>query len=162
MPVDLTDPQILELVVAPKPLPAVYPSVLARTTERRKHKRSDLEVESPFGRFRIMLRQNVMNALDFSAILGYQMPTVSRVFRLRRYNGKHYHTNKIEQETISGFHIHQATERYQAIGAKEDAYAEITDRFSTLSDALNCLLEDCNFTPPEDGQSMLFRPRVVL
>ena len=162
MPVDLTDPQILELVETPKPLPAAYPSVLARATERRKHKRSDLQVESTFGRFRIMLRQNILNALDFSAIFGYHMPSSSRVFRLRRYNGKHYHTNRIEQETISGFHIHRATERYQAIGAKEDAFAESTDRYSMLSDALNCLLEDCNFIPPEDGQSSLFLPRVVL
>ncbi len=109
-----------------------------------------------------MLRQNIMNALDFSAIFGYHMPGSSRVFRLRRYNGKHYHTNRIEQETISGFHIHQATERYQAIGAKEDAFAENTDRYSTLSDALNCLLEDCKFVPPEDGQSSLFLPRIVI
>lgn len=103
-----------------------------------------------------------MNALDFSAILGYHMPNSSRIFRLRRYNGKHYHTNKLEQEIISGYHIHHATERYQAMGANEDAYAESTDRYSTLSDALNCLLEDCNFTSPEDGQSSLFGPRVVL
>ncbi len=162
MPVDLTDPQIRELVAAPKLLPSAYPSILTRMTERRKHKRSDLEIESQSGRFRIMLRQNVMNALDFSAIFGYHMPSSSRVFRLRRYNGRHYHTNKIEQETISGFHIHQATERYQAVGAKEDAYAESTERYSMLSDALNCLLEDCNLTPPEDGQSLLFPPRLVL
>lgn len=41
MSVDLTDPQILELVADPKPLPPAYPSVLRRMTERRRHKRSD-------------------------------------------------------------------------------------------------------------------------
>ena len=35
-----------------------------------------------------------------------------------------------------------ATERYQARGFKEEAYAEPTDRFTTFAQALQCALDD--------------------
>jgi len=38
-----------------------------------------------------------------------------------------------------------ATERYQELGAKEDSYAEPTDRFTDLGGAIDCLLADCSF-----------------
>jgi hypothetical protein len=44
---------------------------------------------------------------------------------LRRHNGKsHEHTNQIEAGAFYDFHIHRATERYQELGMREDAYAE--------------------------------------
>ena len=49
-----------------------------------------------------------------------------------------------------------ATERYQEIGAYEDAYAEITDRYSDLSGALDCLFGDAAFDLPRDAQMKLF------
>ena len=42
------------------------------------------------------------------------------------------------------FHIHFATERYQELGAREDAYARPTDRHDMLRDALGCLVKDAN------------------
>jgi hypothetical protein len=103
----------------------------------------------------VMLRQNTINPFDFSAILGYRIPKSTRIFRLRRYNGRHQHDNKIERETIDGFHIHEATERYQARGGKEDAYATRTDRYGTLNEAFKCLLRDCNFREPDTPQQRL-------
>ena len=98
----------------------------------------------------------MLNALDFSAILAVHVPHSTRLFRLRRYNGKsHEHTNSIERETFYDYHIHVATERYQEIGAHEDAYAETTDRYSDLESAVECLLGDAAFDVPRDAQMRL-------
>ncbi|MCY4661719.1 MAG: hypothetical protein OXF93_18215 [Acidobacteria bacterium] len=84
-------------------------------------------------------------------------PQSTQVFRLRRYNGRsHQHTNQIEDEVFYDFHIHFATERYQELGAREDAYALPTDRYTTLRGALDCLFEDANFSVPPKSQGELF------
>jgi hypothetical protein len=76
---------------------------------------------------------------------------------LRRYNGKsHEHTNLIEGGTFYDYHIHQATERYQQIGASEDTYAESTNRFSDFHKAISCMINDCAFETPFDPQRKLF------
>ena len=50
-----------------------------------------------------------------------------------------------------------ATERYQAFGEeKEDAYAEVTDRYGDLRGALDCLLKDCGFSLAPGGAPDLF------
>ena len=67
--------------------------------------------------FRIILRRNHINPLDFSVILAVRVPNSNQLFRLRRYNGNsHEHTNKIENEKLHDFHIHLATKRYQERG----------------------------------------------
>jgi hypothetical protein len=77
---------------------------------------------------------------------------------LQRYNGKnHEHTNPIEGETFYDFHIHQATERYQEIGASEDTYAKPTDRFADFQQGITCMLKDCGFEMPLDSQGRLFK-----
>lgn len=51
-----------------------------------------------------------------------------------------------------------ATERYQRIGWREDTFAEKTERFNTLDQAIRCLLIDCCCECPEDpGQDTLLR-----
>ena len=98
----------------------------------------------------------MLNALDFSAILAVHVPQSNRLFRLRRYNGKsHEHTNSIEGDTFYDYHIHIATERYQEIGAHEDAYAEITNRYDDLESARDCLFSDATFDVPPDPQLKL-------
>ena len=107
--------------------------------------------------FRLVLRQSSLNPLDFSLILAVCPKDTNQVFRLRRYNGKsHEHTNHIEANTFYDFHIHTATERYQELGTREDAYAEPTNRFSDFHSALRCVLADCRFEVPEDPQRTLF------
>ena len=102
---------------------------------------------APSGReFWIFLRQSTLNMFDFSAILGYQLPQLHNVFRLRRYNGRsHEHTNVLEQEKFYGYHIHTATKRYQQPGFREDHYAVTTNRYQTLEQAIECMLDDCGF-----------------
>jgi hypothetical protein len=121
------------------------------------HKERDLDLEGEKGNeFRLILRQSAINPLDFSIILAYRPPKSNQLFRLRRYNSRHWHTNLIEGETFYDFHIHQATARYQEMGAKEDAYAEPSDRFSDFNQALPCMLKDCGFQVPIELQRGLF------
>jgi len=63
----------------------------------------------------------------------------------------------IASVTFYDFHIHQATERYQDIGSREDAFAEPTDRYADLQSALRCLLTECGFEPPEVPDPPLFK-----
>jgi hypothetical protein len=157
VPVLLSDAEIEELLAERKPLP---PDYLRRMTlkPKRGHKEQELELAGEKGsRFRIVLRESSINPLHFSAILAYLPPRTNKVFRLRRYNGSHQHTNQIESKTFDGFHVHVATERYQQYGMeKEGAYAEPTDRYSDLNGALRCLLKDTGFAVPESAQPGLF------
>ena len=76
---------------------------------------------------------------DFSAILAYQEKGANQDFKLRRYNGRHEHTNKLEKQKFFDFHVHYATQRYQdAAGRKEESYAEPTGRYLDIKGALNC------------------------
>ena len=52
--------------------------------------------------------------------------------------------------------IHTATERYQEVGSREDAYAEATDRYSDLAGAVDCMLEDVGFCAPISDQLSFF------
>ena len=58
--------------------------------------------------------------------------------------------------TFYDFHIHVATEQYQEIGTREDAYAEPTERYGDFQGALRCLIEDANLAVPPDPQIGLF------
>jgi hypothetical protein len=145
-----SDNEIDALIREPKAIPnGLVP--LTKLIERSNHRRRDFEVRSDNdtgNEFVIAVRQSMLNSLDFSAILGYKVPGTNAVFRLRRYNGSHVHTNQIEGATLNDFHIHTATERYQVRGLKEDAFAQVATGHSSLETAIRALLEDCGFNPP--------------
>ena len=153
----LTDKEIQALLDEPKPLPADYQRRLV-ARPKRGHSEVELAVQGDGGSdFRIIVRQSLANPLDFSVILGYCPPNSNQVFRLRRYNGKsHEHTNTMERETFYGFHIHQATERYQASGNREDTFAEPTDRYADVRGAIDCLIADCSMQLPPEARAPLF------
>jgi hypothetical protein len=143
----LTDDAIDTLLKARKPIPdGLYP-LTKKMASRNQNSRAEFDVDCNTGeRFVIAIRQNEINPLNFSVILGYRMPGLSTVFRLRRYNGKHTHSNPIEKiGQFREFHRHTATERYQKLGAKEDHFAEIDTRFHNVDGAIQCLLEDNAF-----------------
>jgi len=52
--------------------------------------------------------------------------------------------------------ISTATERYQDLGAKEDHFAEMTDRYGDINQALSCMINDCGFILPSSLQVDLF------
>lgn len=157
MTVRLSDQDIIDLINEAKPLPETY-LVSLKLKPRRGHKKAGLDIDGVDGsKFRIILRQSNEDQFDFSVILGYYLPGTNVLFRLRRYNSRsHEHTNKIEKDKFFEYHIHKATERYQLSGLDEDEYAETTDGYSDLHDALQCLINECNFILPETPQIALF------
>jgi len=125
--------------------------------KKHGHDERDITIKGEYGsEFKIILRKSQFNPLNFSVILAYQLPNTSQLFRLRRYNGKHEHTNKLEKEKFYDFHIHQATERYQDSGFREDAFAEPTEKFSDFDSAIECLIDDCGFIRPDEEKMTLF------
>jgi hypothetical protein len=153
----LTDAEIDALIKEIKPFEPGYLSKV-QLKPKRGHKERELDILGANGsEFRLILRQSLLNALDFSAILSFTPKSSSQLFRLRRYNGKsHEHTNQIEKETFYDFHLHYATERYQASGLREDAFAQVTNRYGDFQGALNCLIRDCGLVLPANGQHLLF------
>ena len=153
----LTDAEIADLINESKPLEPGYLSKL-QLRPKPGHRERELDIVGANGsEFRLILRQNLLNVLDFSVILVYSVKSSSQVFRLRRYNGKsHEHTNQIERHKFYDFHIHYATERYQHSGFREDAYAEVTNRYGDFQGALDCLIQDCGLVRPSNGQESLF------
>ena len=152
-----SDQDISHLIQERKPLPDDYRTKI-QTRPKFGHKERELDIKGvDGGDYRLVFRQGILNPLDFSIILVYRPPKSNQLFRLQRYNGKsHEHTNPIEGETFYDFHIHQATERYQEIGAREDTYAKPTDRFADFQQAITCMLKDCGFEMPLDSQGHLF------
>jgi len=157
MPAKYSDEQIAQMIAERKPLPEDYRSRV-QLHNKRGHKERELDIVGEHKtQFRLILRQSNFNTLDFSIILALNPPDSSKLFRLRRYNGRHgEHTNQIEGNTFYDFHIHQATERYQESGGDEDAFAEPTDRYGDFHSALRCMLEECGFETPQGTQKSLF------
>lgn len=149
----LSDNEISELMKEPKPFPDNYQN-LFQTKSKKGHKEQELSIPRSDGsQFKVILRQNQINPLDFSLILGYVPPKKTTVFRLRRYNSKsHPHTNSIEKRNFYDFHIHQATERYQKAGFDEDAYAQPYPGYANVQGALDCMVEDCAIILPANRQ----------
>ncbi|MCP4677432.1 MAG: hypothetical protein GY854_18340 [Deltaproteobacteria bacterium] len=152
-----SDNEIAALIRERKSLPADWRARI-RLRPKRGHEERDLELTGDAGsEFRLILRKNKINPLDFSIILAVHAPQSNRLFRLRRYNGKsHEHTNHIETDKFYDFHIHMATERYQEIGTREDAYAEPTDRYGDFHGAFRYLVDDANLGVPPEAQESLF------
>ena len=157
MPVVLSDEEIAALIAERKPCLRDQRERI-RLRPKHGHKEAELEVQGVEGnRFRVIIRQSHSNALDFSIILAFCPPNTNQLFRLQRYNGKsHEHTNQIEGTRFYGFHMHTATIRYQELGAKEDTYAEASDRYSDIHGAFSCMCQDCGIDFGDDGRGLLF------
>lgn len=156
MTIVVTDVEAEALIAERKVLPEGYRD-LFELRAKRGHLERDFEVVGVDGnQFRIILRQSQHNLYDFSAILAWRPAGTTRLVRLRRYNGRsHRHTNRLEGDSLNGYHIHQVTERYQQSGFREDAFAEPTERYTTLREAIACLMADCNLRPAPDDQLSL-------
>lgn len=157
MEIFLTESRISNLLQEEKPLPKDYMSRI-KLRAKRGHSERELDLTGKNGdEFRLVLRQSLINPLDFSVILMFKPKESTRRFRLVRYNGKsHAHTNPIENESFYGFHIHRATERYQELGGREDTYAELTDAYENFDGALACMFRDCGFPASMEIQMNLF------
>ncbi|MCH8165501.1 MAG: hypothetical protein IH889_07825 [Planctomycetes bacterium] len=157
MAITLTQDEIDRLISEPKKLPSDYRKRMT-TRGKRGHRERELAIEgTEESEFLVILRESMHNPLAFSVILGYRVPNTNQLFRLRRYNGKSYeHTNKLEGDTFYDFHVHQATERYQNSGFREDAYAKPVVTYSDFEGAVQCLIDECGFQRPDDDNMPLF------
>lgn len=163
----LTDQEITDLIAEPKVVPNNWFSRLeAKDKAHYQHKEKEIDVEGSKGNlFRVIIRVNKLNVLDFSIILTLRERDSNVEYNLLRYNGKHpsRHTNKWEKghglpnHTFNpAFHIHRATQRYQEGGYKIDGFAETTTKYSDFHSALNQFLLECNFKREDEGQPSLF------
>lgn len=114
--------------------------------------------------FRIILRQNRVNPMDFSIILVF-VDDDGGEYRLVRVNGRHPspHTNRLEKRLGSSnatfgpcFHVHRATQRYQDVGLPIDGYAEPCTEYGDFGSALNYFRREANCVVPEGGQLRMF------
>lgn len=158
MKITLTHGENQALIKEEKYINLEFEQLFTRMKDKNGHKEFDYTIRRKDGSsFLLILRQNRKNPLDFSAILGYSPKELNTVFKLTRYNGKsHEHRNVLEKKPpFYDFHIHIATERYQLAGRKEEFYAEVTDRYSNLRNALLCLIDDCNVSLIDNPQMSL-------
>ncbi len=158
MPRVLKDEEIAQLLIEEKPLPEGWEGKLvARAKQNGSFRQRELPVPGVSGRvFRVVIRQAINNADDFSIILVCQ-DADGTAHRLSRFNGRHPsdHTNKIEKREGKPnasfrniYHIHRATERYQLAGLEIDGYAEPTTVYNSFDSALRTFLDFYKFTRP--------------
>ncbi len=162
----LTNKEIDDLVNEPKPVGMSTNEFMQKMKRKSGRAASFLQNSHAFqrqhgeGEWLLYARINEDNLLDFSCGLGFIPKARNKVFILRRFNGKsHQHTNKLDgHESFYDFHIHQATEKYQNSSYADEHYAERTDRYTRLEQALDCLLQDCKVTmsAEDNNQGNLF------
>ena len=152
----ISDREIEALIKERKVLPDSWTKKF-KTRENRGFKEHYQDITGEDGNtFRLIVKAGDFNKSVFSVVLVHKRPELNNYFFLLRYNGcNHQHTNDIEGESMTGFHIHTATERYQKI-KKVEGYAQPTTRYSDVNEALKCLLEDANFDEPSTLQESLF------
>ncbi len=147
MLVELTDSAIAALLTDQKLLAADWQERPEIRIKREDRQRSITLNGASGGEFIVIARQRPTDQQNFSLVLAVSRPrNPSRFFHLRRYDGNsHVHHNRLEGNRFAGFHIHQATERYQRLAnSREDGFAVATDRYSDLTGAWRCLIEDAN------------------
>lgn len=90
------------------------------------------------------IRQSVDRYTNFSVILVCKDCSGNdRV--ILRLNGNHgRHKNRIEKNIVDGPHIHKMTERYQIKTTHPDGYAEATDEYTTLDEAIDKFVDMVN------------------
>jgi len=135
-----------------------YNDLFKFTKEKKQHKEQDIKIHrNEDNYFKIIIRCSKINQLDFSVILALGFYNSNQIFKLRRYNGKsHFHMNKIENVSFYNFHIHEATERYQQIGFREETFAVETSDYSDLYSAIKLMIKQCNIIIPEGADHKLF------
>ena len=147
MAVTYTDAQIAELIAEPKRVTRRQVSLIQSRLNRRE--RATIKALGDDGSdFSVMFRPNWRKSSDFSIILAVQPVQGGHIFHLRRYDGRHWHTNHLEstrrnKNRFFDFHIHTATERYQESDSHDDeGYAEVTDQYRDIYGAFIYMVTD--------------------
>lgn len=139
----LTDEQIAALVAMPKRVE----NPNAKPRSEGQHSRRDFRVISTDGvqEFALFTRQSLLLPQGFSAGLRWLAKSGESVMLMRCNGSDHPHTNGIERDRFElVYHIHQATERYLAVGKKSEGYAQPTREYRTLNGALHHIVCQCS------------------
>ena len=159
----LIDKEIAALLSERKPLPSNWQARLSvRSKANQAFQQREMDVTGDDGHeFRIILRRNTLNLLDFSLVLTL-VDADGADYILVRFNGRHpsQHTNKWEKLKKlpnavfrNRFHIHRATERYQVDGFEIDGYAEPTDNYDSFESALEEFAKHVTLVVPDGDDS---------
>lgn len=146
MAVIYTDAEIAALIAEPKPVTQRQGNFITRKLNR--YETATINVLGDAGNdFRVIFRRNRRNPSDFSIVLAVQPVQGGPLFHLRRYDGRHWHTNHLEstrrnKDRFYDFHIHTATERYQESDSPDEGYAEVTDRYHDMDGAIKYMADD--------------------
>jgi hypothetical protein len=149
----VSDQQIEPLLAEPKP--AVEIARFQPSKRKRRHAQGSFELLGDHGsRFTVVTRRSTLDPNDFSIILGWTRPEVTGLFHLLRCNGNsHNHPNVLEGETIRGFHVHVATERYQELGGDPEGFARPAG-YSDFSGAIETFIDITGIRPSPDAVAM--------
>ena len=139
----LTDEQIAVLLEIPKHVE----NPNAKAKSEGQHSRRDFRLISTDGahEFALFTRQSLLLLGGFSAGLRWLAKSGESVMLMRCNGSDHPHTNSIERDKFEpDYHIHQATERYLAVGKKSEGYAQPTREYGTLNGALHHIVRQSN------------------
>ena len=151
MAVIYTDAEIAALIAEPKPVTQRQGNFITRKLNR--YETATINVLGDAGSdFRVIFRPNRQNPSNFSIVLAVQPVEGGHIFHLRRYDGRHWHRNRLEstsrnKDRFYDFHIHTATERYQESSFPDDGYAEVTDRYHDMDGAIKYMAGDAGLYP---------------
>lgn len=162
----LSDSEINRLIIEQKLAPKNWKKHLQlKSKNNTRHEEGRFTARGKNGNnFRVIIRRNKINRLDFSIILKF-IDNDGKEYFIVRYNGKHpsEHTNRWEKlnsfvkyKFESCFHIHKATQRYQESGLEIAGYAEETELYSDYQSALNTFIKDVNIVEAPKSQYELF------
>lgn len=103
--------------------------------------------------FNFYIRQSVLHENNFSCGISL-VESGENDITLARYNGSHHiHVNKLDGQRFEFVcHIHEANEECLKVAKKIEDYAIATDRYNSLSGAIQCILQDYNIIDINLGQ----------
>lgn len=141
----ITDAQIQDLIQCAK-------TALnkPRTTTDFRHKKRNYSLHSAQYadlKFTLYYRQNTLDEEDYSVGLLVCFPDGTELTLIRFNGSSHIHPNRLDNTAIEWKpHIHIATERHIALQCKAEGYAEETDAYQTVDEALQYAVEYCNIS----------------
>lgn len=133
----LNQSEIDGLISEPKRIARANPTHGMKPDGRNEKKNLDLVSVDGNHRFDVFIRKNLSLIEDFSVGLIYKsnQKELGDVM-LIRFNGSHGQSDWSESRHYSAFHIHTITEDFLRKGIREPKNITLTDRFSSLDQAL--------------------------
>lgn len=142
----LGDKEIEKIVSAPKYIPNSVGKAYDWSAFKLDNGQFRRKIELLCEGFRLTMamRQLQDEPLDFSVLLIYY-DVRGYKYIVKRYNGDHgLHIDSRTGIEISGPHIHTISVECQMTTHKDEGYAEPTDRYNTLSEAVDAFIRDLN------------------